>query len=149
VRGDPLQDLHREVAVGDADVHLEAADELLVDEQPVLVVHPLVAPGAGQLEVGGDAAGRAAHRGDAEARGGRDLLRPASEPHELVAERVERAHDRGVRLDRRALDLRGVGGGGQGREQLGRARRELPALEVEQVQLLLGAERQFGGHASR
>ena len=40
-----LHDLDREVAVGDADVDLQAADQLLVDEHPVLLLHAAVAPG--------------------------------------------------------------------------------------------------------
>ena len=58
VGSDPLDDLHGEVAVGDPDVDLRAADQLLVHQQPVLLLHLAVAPGAGQLEVGVGRAGQ-------------------------------------------------------------------------------------------
>ena len=71
--GHPLHDLDGQIAVGDADVDLQPADQLLVDEQPVLLLHPAVASGRGQLEVGEHRAGCGARGGDPEALGSGDL----------------------------------------------------------------------------
>ena len=73
VAGDPLHDLHREVPVAHPDVDLQAADQLLVDQHPVLLLHPSVAAGGGQLEVGEGRARRRAGGGDPDLVLGRDL----------------------------------------------------------------------------
>jgi hypothetical protein len=49
-RGDPLGDGDRLVPVGDADVHLGAADELLAGEHLILVEHPAVPRGRGDRQ---------------------------------------------------------------------------------------------------
>jgi hypothetical protein len=58
---------HREIPVRQADVHLEAAAELLVDEEAVVLLHAGEAPGTGQLQVTGASERRSSDGGDAEA----------------------------------------------------------------------------------
>ena len=58
-----LLDGRLEVAVRDAHVDLRAADQLLVDQEAVLLLHPPVAAGRGQLEVAELAARRGADGG--------------------------------------------------------------------------------------
>ena len=80
VAGDPLHDLHGEVPVAHPDVDLQTADQLLVDQQPVLLLHPPVAAGGGQLEVGERRARCRPDRRDADVVLGCHLDQPAAEP---------------------------------------------------------------------
>jgi hypothetical protein len=100
---DPLADVDGEVPVGDADVDLGAADELLVDEHAVLLLHAAVAAGGGELEVGEAGPRGGAHGGDAEALPGGHLHHAGAEPGEFRPQVVERADDGGICFDRRPL----------------------------------------------
>ena len=144
--GHPLHDLDGQIAVGHAHVDLQPADELLVDEQPVLLLHPAVASGGGQLEVREHRARRRARGGDTQALGGGDLGQPATQPHQLSPQLAQTGHDVGVGLDRGALDLGRVVVARQPGQHLGSASRQAPALEIDQVQLFLGTQRQLCTH---
>ncbi len=142
----PLHDLHREVAVTDPDVDLQTADQLLVDQQPILLLHPAVAPRRGEFEVGERRTGRGAGRRDPDVVLGGHLDQTAPEPQQLGPQGGERVDHVGVGLDRGSLDLRGIVVGRQPGQQRRCARRQLPALLVDQVQLFLGTQGQFGTH---
>jgi hypothetical protein len=142
----PLHDLDGQVAVGDADVDLQPADQLLVHQQPVLLLHPAVAPGGGQLEVGEHRARCRPGGSDAETLRRRDLGQSAAEPYQLGPQLAQTGHHVGVGLDSCPLDLRGVVVTRQPGQHLRSASRQAPALEIDQVQLFLGTQRQLCAH---
>ena len=74
--------------------------------------------------------------------------RPLPQPGQLGPQPGQGVDHVGVGLHRGALDLGGVVRRREPRQQLGRAGDELPALQVDQVQLFLGTQGQFGGHPS-
>ena len=136
--GDAADDLHGLVAVRDVDVHLRAADLLLVDQHLVLVLH-VGEPGAGRdvAAVQVDERHRA-RRDDAEPVRLRGLRQPRPQPLQVAAQVVEGVAHRGVGLHHRALQLGGellaVQTGEEGVDLGG----GLPRLEVDDVELLLG-----------
>ena len=147
VPGDPLGDLDRELAVGDPDVDLGAADQLLVDEQAVLLLHPPVAAGRGELEVAELAAGCGPDRGDAEPLARGHLDHAGAQARDLAPQAVQGRRRR--RCSSRpwcAGSRRSSSPPGASRSSCGRTSGQLPALRVDEVELLLGTERRGGRH---
>ena len=139
MRGDAADDLHGLVAVRDVDVHLGAADLLLVDQHLVLVLH------VGEAGARRDVAAvqvderHRARRHDAEPVRLGGLRQPRPQPLQVAAQVVEGVAHRRVRLHHRALQL----GGELLAVQTGRAacrppESAAPRLEVDDVELLLG-----------
>ena len=136
----------RQVAVADPDVHLVPADQLLVDQQPVLLVHPAETPPHGELEVlvGGLRGHADGRHGQPEVGGDRPELRP--EVDDLVVQLLQGRRRGRVHLHRAALELGAEALAGQPPEKARRVRRQRPRRRIEELQLLLGPQRAGDRH---
>ena len=134
-----MRDGNGDIAVGDVDVNLGSADQLLTHEQLVVGVHLAEALIVGQrqhLRVYERHRSRGDHP-EAEVVGHRDQL--GAEPLQVGAQLLEGVADRRVALDDRLLQL----GGELIREALEQVRAagdELAGREVDDVELLFHAQ---------
>jgi hypothetical protein len=137
---DPGDETHRHVGIVDGGVHLEAADQVLVDEQAVVLLHAAVATAGRELEVGDARQGCGARRGHGETLmlGGADG--GTAEGDDLAAQVMEGPAHLGVGLDGAPLQLGGEALVGEPAEQLRGPERQLQGVGVDDLQFLLDAE---------
>ena len=136
---DPRDQSHGEVGVVHAHVHLESADEVLIDQQPVVLLHPPVPPERGELEIGGTGQGSGSGCGDGQPLSLGGVDDPFPEPEQLETHVVERRHDLGIGLDGAPLQLGRVALGGELAEQLRRPEGQFQGLGIDDLELLFDA----------
>ena len=116
--GDPLRGEHSQIPIGDPDVDLQPADELLVDEHAVLLLHHPVAAGSGEVEVLNRRQRCRPRGGQAQTLRGSRLGEGRPQTNDLRSQSLERGRGIGAGLHRGALHLGGEAGIRHVREQL-------------------------------
>jgi hypothetical protein len=136
---DPRNQPHGEVGIVHSDVHLESTDEVLIDQQPVVLLHPSVPAQRGQFEIGGTGQRSGSGRRDGQALSLGGIDDPFPEAEELEAHVVERRHDLGVGLDGAPLELGRIALRGELAQHLRCPERQLQGLGIDDLELLFDA----------